>query len=383
MKRFLSEATVLCIWWCALAVLCTSCASIRGERSASAQGESLWRESPLGADTPEPLLLQWRFVPGMKVLYRVEQRTFVQDEEGKTEQVHSMGLTYAVTEVSGDGTARITLSGSDFEAEGKGFDVLRFLVASSDPLGRFSMTPYGEMTDISGFVDMRSIPVFPETPVEGGARWTAGAHLVIAPDIPEAVMPGTCTYHVARTAEVRGNRWVWIDFEGAFEIMDKEIALSKVVGIVKGEDAEAEDRTVVADRVVPGSPAHTAGVLPGDAILRLGAMAVHTWSDLSLAVSLSPVDQPSPLMVKRGGQEATLAVTPQGTMSGRMNASGRIKGSCIFDVTRGVLIAQRISPFSLTSTVTIAGHPTRIDARIESDIRIVQWHGAELVTEHH
>ena len=101
-------------------------------------------------------------------------------------------------------------------------------------------------------------------------------------------------------------------------------------------------------------------------------MDVHTWSDLSLAVSLSPLDRPTLLEVERNGQKTSLAVTPQATMSGIMNASGRIKGSCIFDATRGVLIAQRINPFILTSSVNIAGYPTRIDARIESDIRIVQ-----------
>ncbi|MGA1843598.1 MAG: PDZ domain-containing protein [bacterium] len=381
MKRFLSETTVIFVWWCALAVLCTSCASIRAKRPASAQGESLWLESGWGINAPGPLLLRWRFMPGMKVLYRAEQRTFVQDEEGNTSQRHSMGLTYGVTEVSGDGTARITLTGNDLEAEGEGFDALRFLFSSSDRLGGFSITQYGEMTDISGFVDMRSIPVFPETPVDVGARWTGDALLAIAPDIPEAVIPGTCTYHVARTAEIRGNIWVWIDFEGEFELIDKEIGLKKVIGIVQGTAQETGDHEVIADRVVPGSPADEAGMLPGDAILRLGSMDVHTWLDLSLAVSLSPVDRPTLLVVERNGQKTSLAITPQATMSGIMNASGHIKGSCIFDATRGVLIAQRINPFVLTSSVSIAGYPTRIDARIESDIRIVQWHGVEPITE--
>jgi len=373
MKRFISGAAAMCLCWCALAVLCTSCAPTRGGRPV--ENGSLWQGPSWGTHAQELLLLRWRFIPGTKIHYCAEQRTAIQDEEGKTEQGHSMGLTYAITDVSGDGTARITLKGSDLDAEGNGFDALRFLFASSDPLGGFSMTQYGMMTDITGFVDMRSIPVFPSTPVDIGARWTGDAHLAIAPDIPEAVIAGTCSYHMARTAKVHGNIWAWIDFEGEFELRDREIALSKIIGIVKGTTPETEKNTVIADRVVSGSPAHTAGMLPGDVILRLGTMAIHTWPDLGLAVSLSSVDQPALLVVERNGQEIILAVTPQATMSGRMNASGHLKGSCIFDVTRGILIAQRIHPFSLTSSVIIEGHPTRIDARIESEIHLLQWDG--------
>ena len=63
-------------------------------------------------------------------------------------------------------------------------------------------------------------------------------------------------------------------------------------------------------QVSPGSPAAQAGVQPGDVIVGIGDVAVHSQKDLqnALTTRYKPGDQ-VPLRINRGGSELTVQVT--------------------------------------------------------------------------
>jgi regulator of sigma E protease len=66
----------------------------------------------------------------------------------------------------------------------------------------------------------------------------------------------------------------------------------------------------VVGKVLPGSPAEAAGVLPGDKVLQADGKAVHWWSDLAEALSASQGDEVV-LVVEREGERLELAVRPR------------------------------------------------------------------------
>ena len=68
------------------------------------------------------------------------------------------------------------------------------------------------------------------------------------------------------------------------------------------------ERLRVVD-VIPGSPAETAGLQPGDLVLSAAGQALHSQAILS-AVAVDHLHQPIVLVVQRGGQMLTLPVTP-------------------------------------------------------------------------
>lgn len=67
-----------------------------------------------------------------------------------------------------------------------------------------------------------------------------------------------------------------------------------------------EEKPVVMG-VESGSPAETAGLLKGDAILEFDGKSVSTWRDLILQISVHP-DKTLPITLDRQGQKLTLAV---------------------------------------------------------------------------
>jgi regulator of sigma E protease len=67
---------------------------------------------------------------------------------------------------------------------------------------------------------------------------------------------------------------------------------------------------VVVNKVVPGTPAAAAGLLPNDVILQAGGKDIHYPNQLS-DVTYSHLGQPVALAVQRGGKGLALTVTPR------------------------------------------------------------------------
>jgi serine protease Do len=85
------------------------------------------------------------------------------------------------------------------------------------------------------------------------------------------------------------------------------------VGAVTREMAEALDldRPVGAlvNDVTEGSAAETAGIQPGDVILKFNGTFVETWSDLPPLVGSNPPGTTADVLISRGGKEKTFEVT--------------------------------------------------------------------------
>jgi regulator of sigma E protease len=61
--------------------------------------------------------------------------------------------------------------------------------------------------------------------------------------------------------------------------------------------------------VEPGSPGEAAGLVPGDRIVEIGGREVDRWHDVAFAIMTS-IGKPVPLVIERGGERLSLAVTP-------------------------------------------------------------------------
>jgi regulator of sigma E protease len=69
------------------------------------------------------------------------------------------------------------------------------------------------------------------------------------------------------------------------------------------------DQPAVIGAVQPGSPAETAGILPGDTITRFGTADIRTWEHLEMAVASRP-EREVDVTIVRNGREQQLKVRP-------------------------------------------------------------------------
>ena len=70
------------------------------------------------------------------------------------------------------------------------------------------------------------------------------------------------------------------------------------------------DRCVEIVEVVPGSPAHAAGLLPGDLLVELGRLPVRDVADVQRALPASLIATPVAAKLVRGDRDVELDVTP-------------------------------------------------------------------------
>ncbi len=61
-------------------------------------------------------------------------------------------------------------------------------------------------------------------------------------------------------------------------------------------------------RVLPGSPAAQAGILPGDRLIGFGGMKVDSWDELTQKVAATPPNRPVPVQLVRDGVGRTVEV---------------------------------------------------------------------------
>src|SRR6201987_936351 len=78
---------------------------------------------------------------------------------------------------------------------------------------------------------------------------------------------------------------------------------------VDREETEHASRVVI-NKVEDSSPAHVAGVQPGDILLAIGAVKIHSTSDIPRACFFLTVNQKVPVTVLRAGQELQVDVVP-------------------------------------------------------------------------
>lgn len=79
-------------------------------------------------------------------------------------------------------------------------------------------------------------------------------------------------------------------------------------GLVARERGVGESRTLVLDEVQPGSPAEASGFRPGDQLVRVGDLAVTNPIDVERALIELPPGRRAPVVIKRAGQEQSLAI---------------------------------------------------------------------------
>lgn len=326
----------------------------------------VWEDLVWKQDGSEDVIIEWKFSKGTKSIYHETQKAIISYETKKTEQEHSLTLEYYVKEVTKDGTARILLKGREFSRSGPGYELFQFLLRSSSELGSFSIKPSGQMEDIKGLIDIRSLPVFPDNPLKIGSTWSGVVTLAFASSLPQAIAKGECEYQLIGFADVDGHIWAKIAFEAEVNQPKQEVVIEKIIGVKWAEKPEENGQKVVVSKVITGSPAEKAGVLRGDIISSFDNMDIQGWSDLASAISLSSIDKPVPMTILRNKKKEELMIQPKAVLSGQMESKGKIKGIIVFDVTQGLLVRMQIKPFVINSIFIIDDQKTEINANVES-----------------
>ncbi|WP_226344644.1 M50 family metallopeptidase [Agilicoccus flavus] len=98
-------------------------------------------------------------------------------------------------------------------------------------------------------------------------------------------------------------------------------AVAGVVECVRPAGAASGAPTSACTAADSPSPAAAAGVRPGDVYVSIGGQPVHDMGDIASLVR-PHVGQPLPLVVDRGGQQVTLAVTPIANQVAKVDAEG-------------------------------------------------------------
>ena len=101
------------------------------------------------------------------------------------------------------------------------------------------------------------------------------------------------------------------------------------VDVQETEQAERESKVVI-NGIEDNSPAHIAGLEPGDVLLSIGTVKIHSIPDIRNACFFLTVDQKVPITVFRSGQEVELDVIPteqRGTVPIPMYAPGYLLNS--------------------------------------------------------
>jgi serine protease Do len=81
------------------------------------------------------------------------------------------------------------------------------------------------------------------------------------------------------------------------------------VTAVEGEQSEHDSKVIIKE-VEDNSPARSAGIQPGDVLLSIGTVKIHSPSDIRNACFFLTVNQTVPVTVYRSGQEVQLDVIP-------------------------------------------------------------------------
>jgi serine protease Do len=87
------------------------------------------------------------------------------------------------------------------------------------------------------------------------------------------------------------------------------------VDVLENEQTERDSKVVIKG-IEDNSPAHIAGLQPGDILLSIGAMKIHSIPDIRTACFFLTVDQKVPITVYRAGQEVQVDVIPTEQQAG-------------------------------------------------------------------
>ena len=340
--------------------------------SSHGEDELAWQEPKWKQIGTEDVKLQWKFALGDEAQYKERQKATITSEGKTKEQEHSITLRYHTKEVSKDGIAQVNLSWKNLDTKGTDSDLSRFLHRSSPNLGSFSMSPTGEMTNVSGLIGIRSLPTFPDDSLKIGSKWKDDVGILITPLLPRAIMTGKCTYQLVGLADVQGHKWAKINFEGDLELQKQEV-VQKIIGVKWGEKTNQDVQGVIVSEVVADSPAEKAGILPGDIILSFESMAVNTWLDLIYAVAMSSHEKSEAVIVLRNNVKKELFVKPRVAGSGQIELKGSIKGMFVFDITMGGIVRMQISPFSRHALIQVGDKTTEREVHVERVMQLVKY----------
>ncbi len=96
---------------------------------------------------------------------------------------------------------------------------------------------------------------------------------------------------------------------------------------------------VILDKVEPNSPAETAGMLPGDRILRIAGTDIDQYDTVSDVIKQN-ADKPTPIRIARGDEILDLTVTPLSNPPEGRGAMGVVITYAVHDISLGESILR-------------------------------------------
>jgi regulator of sigma E protease len=132
-----------------------------------------------------------------------------------------------------------------------------------------------------------------------------GGYVKMAGDNPNDTRTGDPNEFLSRT------KWERFQILVAGPLMNIVLAVVVMAGVLaQGVEVPIyQDQPPDIGAVVPGSPAESSGIEPGDRILAVDGSAVETWEDLFFAIGTRP-EREVDVMFQRAGQNRSVTVRP-------------------------------------------------------------------------
>jgi membrane-associated protease RseP (regulator of RpoE activity) len=121
--------------------------------------------------------------------------------------------------------------------------------------------------------------------------------------------------------------------------------------------------------VVENSPAHEAGILPGDFIIEAEGQRIRGWGGLEEIIPVLVPEKPVDFRVRRGEEELEFVITPQAIPLTAIAATGGLHSTCYFSLEKGIPLKVDLVSRDLVFTLT--------DASGTSEERKVELHLTE------
>jgi len=318
----------------------------------------------LGQDDSGPYTLRWNPETGRVYTYMFSTSGSI----GDNISVATENFTIQIDD-AGDGLLQMRANGDSIPDSAR--LGLRFqrtywpeFTFTVDSLGNYE-APAGQP-----FPVFLNIPILPDGAVSEGFSWSGGP-VGILPDPNVGTIPFTFESTISSIADYQGDMCALIVSDYSVSLDDDAQSFIPFMGLVEGDppgDNEQAGQGAPVSGVVEGSRADQAGILPGDFITAAEGQRIRSWGGLEEILPQLVPDKPVDFLVRRGEDEFSVEIAPEGVPLAWISASGGLSSTCYFSIERGIPLKIDLVSNDLVFTLT---NPEGEEVQREADIHIV------------
>lgn len=197
-----------------------------------------------------------------------------------------------------------------------------------------------------------NIPVFPKEELGVGSEWSGGP-VGIIPDPNVGLIPFSYKSKLKSIEEFRGEKCAVIETDYFIALSEDAKSIIPFLGLVEGDESDEKGKGAVIGGIVENSPAHKAGIEPGDLVVSVQGQKIRGWSGLEEILPVLVPGIPVRFSVIRGEKKLYIDLAPEGIPLAAVTGQGGLHSICHFGMKTGLpmkidLISKNLE-FSFTN----------------------------------